>query len=653
MFGILPLIFALVIAQTAEGLTPTRPLGPLPPWQASLVQIAACIAIWAVAMAVGARLLRRRQSPRLLALWDGATTGASLGIFALWCYELGWSHLAGSTSLVQLAPYIALLMPAWYAGGIAWSPPGQSHRARELLATRLRFGLLPALVALALFDLAQLLILQPLLALDTGAATPTWLSLTVSLASFATVFTVLLLLPAIVVRLWAARPLPPGPARELLEDGCRRAGFAAKRIMTWPAAAGRLYNAAVLGMLPRFRYVLFSTDLLRELPPEQITAVLGHELGHIRHRHLWIYLLFLFAAVVWSWTLSVPLAGFLGTLDGFESLGAEARQGIAIVALFLFFLRGVFGVLSRACERQADLAGAELAGGTTAMRDALRNVAVLSGQPLDAPSWRHHSIQDRAAYLERIEEDATLARRHHALVRRMLLGTALLLVCGLVAAIATPLLRTDPAAYLERHPAVAAAIDAAAEDTEWRPLSRRLGDADASEAATLRQVIARHIQAHMTAYDAARSEGRATISEAAALYQIRGLLYALAAHPTGDPRFDAFTLNNAAYAAVAGTADPSPEDLEVARSALPDLNRAAHRHNNSAYHDTVGAVLFRLGDRDQARKHFSIAAARAPADTPSDRLRDFQNLLQRRLAACNDPDASLPLETVPSGGDQD
>ncbi|MDA3960203.1 MAG: M48 family metallopeptidase [Planctomycetota bacterium] len=650
MFGILPLIFALVIAQTAEHLPPPPTVSGMAPWLESVLVIIACVVAWAVSVLVAARFLRSNRSPRLLAMWDAMTTGATLGIFALWCYELGWGQIAGFSSLVQLAPFIGMLIPAWYAGGLAWSAAGDRRPAVELLAMRLKFGLLPALVALGLFDLARWLVVEPLFKLEQAdAGAHPMLSLLLMAASFGTVFAVLLIMPMAVVRLWGARQMPASPERELIEDGCRRAGIAVSRIMTWPPAAGRLYNAAVMGMIPRFRYVLFSTDLLRDLPNDQLTAVLGHELGHIKHRHLWIYLLFLVVSVMWSWGLSVPAAELLAVVPGFDHIGFEARQGFAVVMLFLLFLRFLFGVLSRACERQADLAGAKLAGSTEAMRQALLSVSVLSGQPVDAPSWRHHSIRERMAYLATVQEDPEAEPRHHGEVRRLLLMVCLLLVVGIGTIAMLPMGLGSADAWLDDHPETAELLDHATDTGAWKDLSIHMAEVDDEQAQMIRMIITQRMQERFVNYQTELNAGRATTSEAQELYAIRGLLYPLVAQPSDNPDFDVYMANNAAYAAVAGTSEPSAEDLEIARSALPMLNRAAHHEASSAYHDTVGAILFRLGKRDEARNHFSIASQLAPRDMPKDRLGGFLDLLQRRIIASGKPEATLPLELAPSG----
>jgi hypothetical protein len=61
--------------------------------------------------------------------------------------------------------------------------------------------------------------------------------------------------------------------------------------------------------------------------------------------------------------------------------------------------------------------GAEAAGDPRHLSEALMTVARGAGIDPRAPSWRHDSISERMAYLERVRADPDLARRHHRLVR--------------------------------------------------------------------------------------------------------------------------------------------------------------------------------------------------------------------------------------------
>ena len=52
-------------------------------------------------------------------------------------------------------------------------------------------------------------------------------------------------------------------------------------------------NAMIVGLVPWLRYVIFTDRLLEEFSEDEIEAVFGHEIGHVRHQHMPYYLGFL------------------------------------------------------------------------------------------------------------------------------------------------------------------------------------------------------------------------------------------------------------------------------------------------------------------------------------------------------------------------
>jgi STE24 endopeptidase len=250
------------------------------------------------------------------------------------------------------------------------------------------------------------------------------------------------LMPWLLVKLWGAQRLTDPLLLAELDAECQRAGVQVSAIMRWPVRGARVYNAMVLGVLPRLRYVLFTDDLLRDFSAEERTAVLGHELGHARHHHLWIYLMFALATGLLSWSARGMLDDVVQTLPGITLLSDEVRTGLIAMLLLAVQWRLLFGLLSRACERQADLAGADLAGrgdsaaGAVIMQNALGAVARLAGVDPRAPSWRHYSIAERMTFLEKVATDTAVAARHHQQLR--LAVQLLAALTGILLALAVP-----------------------------------------------------------------------------------------------------------------------------------------------------------------------------------------------------------------------
>jgi Zn-dependent protease with chaperone function len=440
MFGLLPLLFALAIVETSYDHGLERAFTA----RAWLLPLGVSIVAWLATCEVAVRSLARVRDRRWLDRWDMAAQAIVLLWFAWLCYWRSWvCEVKVYTPAIM--PWMAMQAIHWWSmaeaarsvGGHPWTRGG-------LLMHHVRFGMLPMLIILPVFDLCNAATMR--FGIQRWFIDHVGLQMTMVAGSLALGLAVVGLLPAFLVRLWRAQPLPEGLLRDTLAAACRQMGVGVRAIMIWPVPGGRVYNAAVLGVVPRIRYVLFTEDLLRDFEPRSLLAVLGHELGHARHRHLFVYLVFAIATLLASFLLAQPAAALVARLPGSHWLPATVQTGIATVALLALKWRLIFGYLSRACERQADLAGAELVGDPRIMQHALRTVARLSGQPENAPSWRHYTIAERAEFLERVAGDPSLAQRHHRLVTAVKFGL-IVIVLALAAAVAIIHLRSGfPAA---------------------------------------------------------------------------------------------------------------------------------------------------------------------------------------------------------------
>jgi len=416
MTGLLPLLIALTILETAaHGLRSGETwsvFAMLIPWGLLLW--------WLLCETVGRLIATRWRTRRALELWDIIAQAMAIGSFAGLCYGLGWAHRVTGYTLA-LAPWMAMMAIHWWCmatpvravTGATWTRGG-------LLLHHLRFSLLPLMIAWPVLDVCAWIgnhtAIGPWLLGNFGEAANIAGASLMALGLVA-------LMPWLLVKLWGAQRLTDPLLIAELDTDCQRSGVKVSAIMRWPVRGGRVYNAMVLGVLPRLRYVLFTDDLLRDFSTEERTAVLGHELGHARHHHLWIYLMFALATGLLSWSARGILDDVMQKLPGFSGMNEEIRAGMIAVVLLAIQWRLLFGLLSRACERQADLAGADLAGrgdsasGAAIMQRALGAVARLAGVDPRAPSWRHYSIAERMTFLAQVSADTSIATRHHLLVR--------------------------------------------------------------------------------------------------------------------------------------------------------------------------------------------------------------------------------------------
>src|SRR5512139_2960016 len=81
-------------------------------------------------------------------------------------------------------------------------------------------------------------------------------------------------------------PLPEGELKAAILDLARRTGFRAGGISVMDASRRTAHgNAYFTGVLGQKRIVLFDT-LLEAMGPREVIAVLAHELGHFKLRHV-------------------------------------------------------------------------------------------------------------------------------------------------------------------------------------------------------------------------------------------------------------------------------------------------------------------------------------------------------------------------------
>ncbi len=342
--------------------------------------------------------------------------------------------LANAGGVLLFFGYLAVM---WGAARKSYATAfGRGYSASTFIVSNLKANLPLILPWLILSLLADLLEKSSLPAVRHFLASP-W----GEPALFLSLFVVLaLVLPALVTRLWGCTSMPPGPMRERIEAFCRSQQLAYADILLWPLFEGRMLTAGVMGLTRRFRYLLLTPGLLQATTPEEIDAVLAHEIGHVKRHHLQLYIFFFMGFLVFAELTTYPTLYLLLNSDTFYHLlrffnrdPAHALNYVSVVPMFVLmivYFRFVFGFFMRNFERQADLHI------FTAMRDSrplvqvLEKIAWLSGNIRDLPSWHHFGIGERVEFLTRCQHDPRLAQRHDRKVRGALALFLLALAAG-------------------------------------------------------------------------------------------------------------------------------------------------------------------------------------------------------------------------------
>lgn len=235
-------------------------------------------------------------------------------------------------------------------------------------------------------------------------------------------------LPYLIKIWWQCRPLPEGFKKEEIREFCREAGAPFREILLWPVFEGQMLTAGVMGLVKRFRYLLITPALLQVLDPEELKGVVAHEIGHIRKKHMFFYLLF-FAGYVLIALLFYQLFSrhllarpeILKLLTRWQNYSEGLISLVTMIPLAVFlvlYFRFLFGFFMRNFERQADLQALQMIGSPGPLIGSLEKISLYSGQDRRLPSWHHYSIAERVAFLEESSREPQRIERHNRKVFR-------------------------------------------------------------------------------------------------------------------------------------------------------------------------------------------------------------------------------------------
>ena len=327
-------------------------------------------------------------------------------------------HLPSLSSILGLLIFISYLTIVW----MVYATHGLyevSNRAIKEVTGRIKLlfpVLLPYIFLSVLSDLIILLPFPYIRKIFTGKFSEIYLLGLLLIFFF-------LFMPGLIRRLWSCYPLPNSPLRSLLEDGLKKQGLDFSEILVWDVGELMACTAAVIGILPGFRYVLLTPCLIEYLSPEEIEAVLAHEAEHVKRKHILWYLILMIIFSVALYSLLGPLESWLFSKPFFLHLlldiSSEPSPFLAFLAvlpfvlLLILYFRLVIGFFMRNFERQADMAVFNVQGHPFHLISALKKVAYLSGIDPNAPNWHHFSISERIDFLLAANERKELLREHN------------------------------------------------------------------------------------------------------------------------------------------------------------------------------------------------------------------------------------------------
>ena len=220
----------------------------------------------------------------------------------------------------------------------------------------------------------------------------------------------LILYPKLILPLFnKLTPLPEGDLRNRLMALGDRTGFQAKTIEVIDGSKRSGHSNAYFTGFGRFRRIVLFDTLIAQLTPEELEAVLAHEIGHYRRGHIpkmiamsAAMMLVGFAAIAW-----LARSTWFNTAFGFP-VGEIAPSFLLfglLSGVVTFWFAPLGNLLSRKYEYEADAFARAAMGGPAAMIGALRKLAQKNLTNLTPHRWfsgfyySHPTLVEREAAL--------------------------------------------------------------------------------------------------------------------------------------------------------------------------------------------------------------------------------------------------------------
>lgn len=222
----------------------------------------------------------------------------------------------------------------------------------------------------------------------------------------------LVLYPKLILPLFnKLTPLPEGELRTRLLALGDRTGFRASTIEVIDGSKRSGHSNAYFTGFGRFRRIVLFDTLIAQLTPEELEAVLAHEIGHYRRGHIpkmiamsAVMMLGGFAVIAW-----LARSPWFNLSFGFpaDELAPSFLLFGLLSGLVTFWFSPLMNVLSRKHEYEADAFAREAMGGAAAMVGALRKLAQKNLSNLTPHPWfsafhySHPTLVEREAALAR------------------------------------------------------------------------------------------------------------------------------------------------------------------------------------------------------------------------------------------------------------
>jgi STE24 endopeptidase len=215
--------------------------------------------------------------------------------------------------------------------------------------------------------------------------------------------TMLLVFPTVIAPLFNKfTPLDNALLKSRIDALLARCGFASNGVFVMDGSKRSSHGNAYFTGLSKNKRIVFYDTLIERLDGDQIEAVLAHELGHFKHKHVikrivWMAVISLCAFALLGWLAQQP---WFYTQLGVTPLLSGSNAALALVLfmlaapVFLFFFAPVGSWLSRKQEFEADAFAVKTSGAAPLSSALVRlyedNAATLTPDPLHSAFYDSH-----------------------------------------------------------------------------------------------------------------------------------------------------------------------------------------------------------------------------------------------------------------------
>jgi STE24 endopeptidase len=213
----------------------------------------------------------------------------------------------------------------------------------------------------------------------------------------------LLIYPTLIAPLFNKfTPLADVGLKARIDTLLKRCGFASNGVFVMDGSKRSAHGNAYFTGLSKNKRIVFYDTLVERLDGDQIEAVLAHELGHFKHKHVkkrivWMSIMSLAAFALLGWLAQQPWfytqLGVTPLLTG-SNAALALTLFVLIAPVFMFFLAPVGSWLSRKQEFEADAFAVQTAGAAPLSSALVKlyedNASTLTPDPLHSAFYDSH-----------------------------------------------------------------------------------------------------------------------------------------------------------------------------------------------------------------------------------------------------------------------